>query len=492
MKPGRFGFALAVVVLLALTGVGVYAYALQVEHGDVVTGLRSVGAGGAVWGLYVVMDGCFLGAGVALMVTACLARFSRDPAMEAVARIAMPSAIACFLGGGLSVMADQGRPLTALANLSLYARPQSPMFATFTGVGAICLFGSLVHCVLARRPDLAEYAKRPSAWQGLQRWFAAGYTGTAGQRYRRRKASFWMSLLMLPALLAPATALTILFVVRPSRGVAMVLWESAGFLLVSFAAGIALLVIAAALVGRLVGREAGLATRGQARLARWLLGAVSLSLPVIVFGEVAALGSPEGTVVSYGLALLGEYAGLFWGAVVGLFGAAALLWRVARRGHGRGATLLLAALMVEGAAFLHHYWLLVAWQTHALALPYSAGAYWPTWIELAVELGIVAVCVLALLPAVRLIPFAPVAVALPRAKKVRDLRRGLLASLWFGIGLLVSAIGLAGAARVGTAPAMDPVLVGSPVVFIVGLVILATTGAVYELLPERDRNRPAA
>jgi dimethyl sulfoxide reductase membrane subunit len=485
MKPSRLGRALALAVLVAMAAVGVYAYAWQVQHGDVVTGMRSVGAGGAVWGLYVVMDGCFLGVGVALMATACLARFSRDPAMEAVARIAMPSAIACFLGAALSVMADQGRPLAALANLSLYARPQSPIFATFTGVGAICLFGSLVHCVLARRPDLAEYAKRPSAWQGLQRLFAAGYTGTPGQLYRRRRAGFWMSLLMLPALFAPATALAMLFVARPSRSLAVVLWESAGFVLVSLSAGIGVLVIAAAGVETLVGREAGVARRGQARLGRWLLVAVSLSLLVIVSAEVVSLGSREGAVASYGRALLGDYANLFWGAVASLFLAAGLLWRAARRRHGHPRAVLLASLLVEAAAFVHHYWLLVAWQTHGLALPYAAGAYWPTRIEFAVQLGIVAVCILALLPAVRLIPFAPVAVARPPEQKVRDLRRTALTALWFGLGLLVSAAGLAGAARVGTESAMDPRLVGSPVVFIVGLVMLAMTGAVYELLPER-------
>src|SRR5512140_501275 len=113
MKLGRL---LALLLLLAMAALGVYAYALQLRHGDVVTGMRGVGAGGAVWGLYVVMDGCFLGTGVALMAAACLARFSRDRAMEAAARIAMPSAIACFLGAGLSIMADQGRPLAALTS----------------------------------------------------------------------------------------------------------------------------------------------------------------------------------------------------------------------------------------------------------------------------------------------------------------------------------------------------------------------------------------
>jgi len=250
---------LAIALLLAMVAVGARAFVEQIVRGDVVTGMRTVGAGGAVWGLYVVMDGFFLGAGVAVMAGACLARFSRDRNMEAVARISMPVAIACFLGAGLCVLADQGRPLAALRALSLYARPQSSMFVTFSAVGAVCLFASLVHCVLSRRSDLAAYAKRPSAWQPLQRLLAAGYRDSAAERYRRQKTGFWMSLFMLPALLAPLTALAIIFVVRPARSLALTLIEVAAFLLLSGAAGLGLLLGAAGLValGRTPGRTWG-------------------------------------------------------------------------------------------------------------------------------------------------------------------------------------------------------------------------------------------
>jgi Ni/Fe-hydrogenase subunit HybB-like protein len=273
---------------MGLLGLGGYAFFQQVARGEVVTGMRTVGAGGAVWGLYVVMDGFFLGAGVAVMACACIARFSRDRAMEGVARIAMPVAIACFLGAALCVLADQGRPMAALRSLSLFARPQSPMFVTFTSVGGVCLFASLVHCVLSRRADLAEYAKRPSVWQPLQRLLAAGYRGSTAEHYRRQKAGFWMSLLMLPALLAPLTALAIIFVVRPARPLAMTLLEVAAFILLAGAGGMGVLLAAAALVGRLAGRSAGLDPRGFARLGEALLLVLSLSLPCIVATEIAA------------------------------------------------------------------------------------------------------------------------------------------------------------------------------------------------------------
>jgi molybdopterin-containing oxidoreductase family membrane subunit len=470
---------------VGVLAVGAFAFFQQMVHGDVVTGMRTVGAGGAVWGLYVVMDGVFLGVGIAVMACACCARFLRDRSMEAVARIAMPFAITCFLSAALCVLADQGRPVAALRSLALFARPQSPMFVTFTAVGAVCLFASLVHCVLARRPDLAEYAKRPSSWQRLQRLLATGYRGSLAERYRRQKVGFWMSLLMLPALLATLTALAIIFTVRPARPLLLTLLEVASFFLLSGAGGIGLLLGAAALVGRLAGREASLAPRGFSRLGHALLLTLSLSQLSIVAAEIAGLMSDEPAASRYARALLDDaYAPFFWSEVAVGFVAAALLWGNARRRSLTPGWVVSAGLLALVTVFLHHYLLLVAWQTHGLSLPYQPGIYAPTWIECAVVLGIVALGVLLLLPLVRLIPFAPLVFETePIEGRVVDHRRFVVTMLWFLAGLVLAVAGLTLSARAGTQSFLDPILVGSPVVFIVGLAMLATTGAVYELLP---------
>jgi molybdopterin-containing oxidoreductase family membrane subunit len=488
MKPPLSVSLVGVFVLLSgVLAVGVFASFQQLVHGDVVTGMRTLGAGGAVWGLYVVMDGFFLGVGVAVMACACFARFSRDRNMEAVARIAMPVAITCFLSAALCVLADQGRPFVALHNLAYYARPQSPMFVTFTAVAAVCLFASLVHCVLARRPDLAEYAKLPSSWQHLQRLLAAGYRGSRGERYRRQKVGFWMSLFMLPALLAPLTALAIIFTVRPTRPLLLTLLEVVAFLLLSGAGGIGLLLGAAALVGRLAGREAGLGPRGFSRLGNALLLTLSLSQLSIVAAVIASLMSNEPSASGYAQALLGHaYAPFFWSEVAIGFVAAALLWRKSRRRHLGSGWVISAGLLTQVTVFLHHYLLLVAWQTHGLALPYHPGVYAPTWIECAVVLGIVALSVLLLLPLVRLIPFAPqVFETHPIEGRGRDRRRFVVTTLWFVDGLVLAVVGFTLSARAGRPSFMDSILVGSPLIFIVGLAVLATTGAVYELLPDR-------
>ena len=55
--------AATVSFLLAAVIGGGLAYARQLVDGEIVTSMRTLGAGGAVWGLYVVMDGFLLSAG---------------------------------------------------------------------------------------------------------------------------------------------------------------------------------------------------------------------------------------------------------------------------------------------------------------------------------------------------------------------------------------------------------------------------------------------
>jgi Ni/Fe-hydrogenase subunit HybB-like protein len=474
-------------LLLGLVALGAFAFSRQLSQGDVVTGMRTLGAGGAVWGLYVVMDGFLLGTGVAVMAAACLARFSRDKNLEALARIAMPVAITCFVGAALAVMADQGRPFVSLVNLSSFARPQSPFFVTFTMVAAVCLYGSLLHWLLAGRPNLAAYAKIPSRWQRLRRLLAARYTGSLAQRYRRQKVGFWMSLLLLPALLATLTALAIIFTVRPGRPLGLTMLEVLAFFFQAAAGGLGALVGAAALVEYFAGPAAGLAAHDYRRLGRALLVTVSLSLLFLIATEWTGLLSKEPAAVNYAKALLADsgYPPLFWSALGCLFLAATLLWHAAYRGMLERRAVVVAGILAQGGVLLHRYLQVVAWQTHGLSLPYSPGSYRPTWIEAAVGLGIVAVCLLLLLPAVRVIPFAPAEPASPPISRIApDPRRAWVTGIWFGVGLAITAIGLAFSFRLGTDSFLDPVLPASPVIFVAGLAMLATTGAVYELLPD--------
>ena len=47
--------------LVAVVIFAAFAYYQQLKHGEVVTALRTIGMGGAAWGLYIVFDGYFVG-----------------------------------------------------------------------------------------------------------------------------------------------------------------------------------------------------------------------------------------------------------------------------------------------------------------------------------------------------------------------------------------------------------------------------------------------
>ena len=363
---------------------------------------------------------------------------------------------------------------------------ESPLFATFTGVGAICLFGSLVHYLLARRPDLASYARHPSFWRPLRRLLAAGYRGTDGERHRRQQVGFWMSLFMLPALVIPLAALAALFTVRPGRPLGLAVAEAIAFVLSSGVVGLALLVVAAGFIGRWSGPRAGLRPHAFVRLGRALLLALALAVLSVVVAETAALRADEAAVVAGARSLLGEPYGDLFLAELGLFFAAGfLLWGAAVRGGPRPRSALLASGLAAGAVFLQRHTSLLAWQTHGLLLPYPPGSYVPSWIEIAVAVGIVSLALLLLLLSVHLIPLAPaIHDERPMPAVPADRWRRFLTTVWAGLGVAMAVAGLALSLRLCTEPFLDPVFPGSPALFIAGLLVLVTAGAVYELLPE--------
>ena len=377
----------AIVVPLALVAVGAYAWALQWTQGETVTDLRTIGAGGAVWGLYVVGDSFFASAALASLAVACVIRVLRRREMESVARMALPLGVAGLVASLACVLADLGRPMAVLVNLSLVGRPRSPFFGTFTLVAGASLFAAVVHLALASRPGWAERAQVASRWPWLWRTLAGGWQTTASAKQRRERVDFWLSLALLPLLLGALVILGMVFGERPGRPAGQGRFEVVTFVVSGGAAGCSLLALAA-----------HAHRRASVLLARVLAVLTGLTVLLVVSGEILALRTPYLSVQRYARALLdGPWSGLFWAELVLFFLAGivglAMSWR---------KTISLAwvgtrALLVCAAVFLQRFLLLVAWQTHGLGLSWPAGTYRPTWVEWSVLAGIAAAAALAFL-----------------------------------------------------------------------------------------------
>ncbi len=125
---GRFtvSWSLLVVVLLALVGLGVYAYSRQLIEGLIVTGLRDIGTmGGATWGLYITFDIYFVGVSFAGITIAAMIRLLNLEYLKPVSRMAELLTIISLLLAGMCIIPDLGQPLRGIINLFRYARPQS-------------------------------------------------------------------------------------------------------------------------------------------------------------------------------------------------------------------------------------------------------------------------------------------------------------------------------------------------------------------------------
>ena len=382
MKVRRF-----LVFLTALVTVGAYAWVRQAVQGDAATDLHTIGAGGVVWGLYVVGDGFFASAALAMLAVACVMRVLRLRDMESVTRMALPLGIAGLLASLGCVMADLGRPMATMVNLPLVGRPHSPFFGTFTVVVGASLLATVVHLALASRPGWAERAHTAKRWWWLWRRLACGWKATASAKRRRERVDFWLSLALLPLLLGGFVILGIVFGVRAGRPA----WQGA-FAVVTFvvsggAAGCSLLLLAA-----------HASRRASVLLARALAVFTGLTVLLVVSGEILALRTPYLSVHRYARALLdGPWSRLFWTELGLLFLAGmvslAMAWQ-------KKVSIVLAAataLLSCAAVFLERFLVLVAWQTHGLGLPWPAGAYHPTSIEWSVLVGVTAAAMLVFL-----------------------------------------------------------------------------------------------
>lgn len=464
-----------IVFLLALVAVGSYALAQQCIQGDAVTDLNTIGAGGAVWGLYVAGDGFFASAALASLVVACVIRVLRLREMEPVAWIALPLGIAGLLASLGCVLADLGRPMPAMVNLPLVGRPRSPFFGTFTLVAGASLFAGAIHLALASRPGWAARAQAAGRWPWLWRTLACGWPGTASAERRRERVDFWLSLAVLPVLLGGLVILGAVFGVRAGRPAWQGHFEVVTFVVSGGAAGCSLLALAAH-------------ARASVFMARMVAVLTGLTVLLVVSAEILALRTPYPSVQRYAHALLqGPWSGLFWTELVLLFLAGAIALAMSwRKTISPVWTATIAALLCAAVSF-QRFLLLVAWQTHGLGLPWPAGAYHPTWIEWAVLTGVTAAAVLAFLLlsktcAAQTMRFEPAA---PAATGRR--LRSLVTAACLVLGLALAGVGPALSAGFASAPFLDPIFPGGPLVFLAGLFMTASSAIAYELIPERLR-----
>ncbi len=404
------GWYVAIVVLLALIGLGVYAYLTQLLEGEVVTGMRDIGTmAGAPWGWYIVFMIYFIGISFAGITLAILIRALDLEYLRPIARMAEVLTVISLILGAFCIIADVGQPGRAIINLLRYARPQSPFFGTFTLDIAGFLFASLVYLYLDSRADAARMAQMPSKLQGFYRLWAAGWQGTPAEQKRRRTSSFWLAIAILPLLVVAHSTLGFVFGLQVGRPGWFGGLQAPGFVILAGVSGLGMLIIIAAILRKVLKLEEEFTIDIFKFLSNFLMVITAAYIYFMVVEMLTAVyvAGPHESVINQAL-LSGQYATIFWVSVAFLVISFVLLFvQFARNSYSFGLTLLVGVL-VNLAAIGKRYLIVIPSQTHGTLLPYTTGTYSPTWVEISIIVGLFALGTLLFILFMKLFPIMKV------------------------------------------------------------------------------------
>lgn len=381
-----------ILALLALVGLGAYAYSHQVMQGEIVTGLRNLGTGGgATWGLYIAFELFITGVGFGAMILVAITRLSGLPFLRPLYRLFGQITLTTLLVGALSVVVDEGQPLRGIVNLARYVRPMSPFFGTFT-IGLFTSFiATAVYLFLECRRDAAYLCKLPTKWSGFLRLASGGYKDTPAERERRRQTSLALALFLLVAGVGAASTSGFIFGIQLGRPGWYSALQAPAFVALASASGAGFLTVSAAIIRQVLGARERLPLHTFA----WLSNFLTVSSLVYIYFLVAEMltlgyaGRPQELRLNEAL-LTGQYAWLFW-LSGGLFLVAFLVGAGQALLRRYSLPLIVAAgVLVNLASLGKRYLLVVPPLTHGSLLPYGIGSYAPTWVEYTVVIGLLA------------------------------------------------------------------------------------------------------
>ncbi len=399
-------FYLLIAGLVAVIGLGIFAYSRQFVEGLVVTGLRDTGTmAGAPWGVYIGMDVYLVGVSFAGITVAAMTRLFNLQQLKPITRMAELLTIISLLLAGIIILVDLGQPGRGIINLFQYARPMSAFFGTFTLVIAGYLFASLVYFYLDGRRDAAIHARRPGPWQWFHRLWAAGYKDTEVEKKRHRQVSWWLALAILPILVIAHSTLGLVFGIQAGRPGWYSALQAPGFVILAGVSGMGLIIVIAAIMRNIPKFRERLPLQTFAWLGNmtWILSIAYIYF-IVVEMLVATYASGEvETVISTQL-ISGEYAPIFWGAtglIVLSFGL--LFGQFARHRYSIGL-IVTAGVLLNIAALGKRFLIVSPSLTHGSLLPYEAGVYTPTWVEYSIILGTIALGALAYTLFIKIFP----------------------------------------------------------------------------------------
>ena len=370
--------------LIAIVGLGAYAYYVQYTTGLGVTGMGNY----VSWGLYISNFVFFIGVSHAGTLISAILRVSGAEWRKPITRMAESITVIAICVGALFPIIDLGHP-DRLLNIVFYGRIQSAVLWDFISI-ATYLTGSLLYLYLPLIPDLA--AMREAQVGGrfrrkLYSFLSMKWRDSPGQRRRLKRGIAIMAVLIIPIAVSVHTVVSWIFGMTLRVG-----WHSTifgpYFVVGAILSGIATIILAMAVFRKVYHLERWIKPLHFRNLGLMML-ALDLILIYFTLSEylTAAYGSESSDTAWLAALTGGPYMYLFWGMVAGGFLAPVFILALTR--VKSVAWLVVAAVCVNVGMWFERL-LIVVPAMATPQMPISWASYSPTWVEWSITAGAIA------------------------------------------------------------------------------------------------------
>lgn len=407
-RPTRRYWAMTLLGLMGLAWFG-QAWAFQLRHGLVVTGLSDWGTGGGVpWGIYIGSFIWWVGIAHGGIVVSAAVRLFRMNSLKPVARLAELLTLAALANAGLYIIVHLGRPdrvvTSILPNLGTTIR-SSPLAWDVTVITLYFVL-TATYLTLTVRHDLYEVRQRlPRAFSPLYRILLVGYR--PAERAKAERMAWWLALgvIILAPLFLHGGVIPWLFALLPGQPGWFGPVQGPQFLAAALTSALAAVTILAYLFRRIYRWQDVIGNQVFDSLSRWTalfaLLYLWLQLQQVLTGSALA---PDGISSAVSAKLASP---AFWAAMVLLAatvahgGIQALSSRLLSVGRTAAVAILpVVAILIEKSLFVIEGPMEPAFKLYS-EMPSS---YAPSWVEISSIIGALSVVLLFFLGAAKALP----------------------------------------------------------------------------------------
>jgi len=353
---------------------GVFAWCWQLAHGLRVTGLGAP----VFWGFYITNFVFFIGISHAGTLISAILRIANAEWRRSITRSAEVITVLVIMFGAGNIILDLGRPERAL-NVFFNGRLQSPLLWDVCSITGY-ITGSVIYLYLPLIPDIAILRDHVNDWRhGFYDLLSLGWTGTRLQIRVLETCIAIMALIVIPVAISVHTVVSYVFsmTIQP-------MWHSAifgpYFVVGAIFSGIAALIIAMAILRSAYGLGDYLRPIHFQNLGALLLVMSCLWL-YFTFCEFITTwyGAEPGDMVIFWSKISGAYAPFFWTMVVTCFVIPFSVLVSPLRKTVAGP--VIASVPICVGMWLERFLIVVPTLVRP-RLPYAAGHYTPSWVEL--------------------------------------------------------------------------------------------------------------